>query len=266
MTEIRINSPLQVTEDGSIVFRGVMENPIKKHPDGSIEGLTVTGQKIICDYDLNGSFELLFRNKLALLQEHQKYLSPQLRESIGYFCNALRQIANLNRNSHKHTRKTDNLLRTILYANVITALESFFSDYLIGYILIDDIVLNNLGKNYESFKSEKYSLRELIAESKNAKELAIEKLKETVFHNLNTVKSIYTAAFGIYFPKFSGLAKAIENRHDIVHRNGYKKDAKEVEEYSKDDVLTLLIEAETFVLGVLEEIKKTMPKAANELG
>ncbi len=255
MREIKMSLPWQVSEDGAVVLMSGSANIIKKNADGSIEGLTINSQKIIQEYDLNHQSEVNFRNGLNRLREFEKNFDSDLKVPIQYFCTALNQISTLNRNSHKHVRGTDNLLRTILYANTITALESFFSDFLIAFILKNDLVLKNVAKNYEPFKSEKHSLKDLIEEGKTAKDLALEKLKLVVFHNLNTAKAIYTAAFEINFPKFGVLTAAVENRHDIVHRNGYKQDAEHPEQYTKVNVLALVFTVSSFVSEILGEIK-----------
>jgi hypothetical protein len=97
------------------------------------------------------------------------------------------------------------------------------SDYLINAISEDEAILSNLVSRNADFNKEKISLKELINKKITPLELIVEKLGKISFHNLGVARSMYRAAFDINFPDFGILAVAIDNRHDIVHRNGRKK-------------------------------------------
>jgi hypothetical protein len=149
----------------------------------------------------------------------------------------------------------------MLYANVFTALESLLSDLVINDVRNKDLVLNNLGVNYDGFKSEKYSLKDLISSNKSAVDLAVGKLHGVVFHNLNTAEKIYEAAYGIEFPETASLLSALENRHDIVHRNGCKVGHKDAKVYRQDEVMQLIHVVQQFVINLLRVIGESGPGA-----
>lgn len=248
-----------VTEDGSIAYSGNDDNKITYAPDGIITGVTESANQIISKYDLNSSIEIELRQREKFLRSKEPSTPSRQKSNspIHFFCVALAQLATLNRNSDLLIRSTENLLRTMIYSSAITTFETFFSDYVIKAAQENPAVLRNLGESYVEFRNAKYTLKELLTSGIDPQKLAISKLQDLSFHNLNTVHAVYTAAFGINIPPFGTLSQAIENRHDIVHRNGYRIGEDKPIYLDKRDVFNLILDIQRFVIGVLAEIERS---------
>jgi hypothetical protein len=251
---VKLSLPASITADGSIMFASVPQNPISILANQVLQGSNEFTNKVIQDYDLNGELEVAFRvNNKIIAQfesppEDKTYLPSQsLRAALG-------QVMALNRNAHKHANLA-NPLRSMLYANVITIMETFLSDYLICWLEKDELLVNNLTR-YDQFRKEKFSLSELISLNVSIKQIVIDKMKEVIYHNLPLVSHIYSAVFNIRFPEIGELVKAVENRHDIVHRNGIINDGviERRKQYSKEDIMKLVVDLQVFLIDILKAI------------
>jgi len=245
-----------LTEDGTSVLDCSGDRFVFEMLGGSLEGLTQESRGIIEKYDLNSELEIRFRVNKKEIDSLSDTFGKVRGLPFRFFINALTQAQILNRNSWKHSQTSDNLLRSMLYSNVISALESLFSDFLISSVVENREYLSNLGSNWEVFNQTKYSLKDLIRSDAKPIDLAVNKLHGIVFHNLNKTKEVYSSAFGIDFPDCSGLAVAVLNRHDIVHRNGCKKGRDVPEKYSQKMVVSLIVEVQEFVLSLLSQLNK----------
>lgn len=256
---IGLSLPLVISEDGSIFLSSDGANKIQQNPDGTITGLTESAQEIINKYNLNFGLEIEFRIKDKLLQSILKQTNKDDMAShpITYFRSSLSQLAVLNRNSARLIKYTEGLFRRMIYSGAITAFETFFSDYIIRSCEENERVVFNLGEHYGEFRNAKYTLKELLTSEMTPKDLALSKLQELSFHNLNTIYSVYTAAFGIKIPSFGSLTDAILNRHDIVHRNGIKVGATHPTEHSYEEIVQLLLDIQQFVIDVISQIESS---------
>lgn len=54
-------------------------------------------------------------------------------------------------------------------------------------------------------------------------------LNSILYHDLPKIKSIYKAYFKVDIGNIKELCRAVQIRHDIVHRNGKDKDGNELE-------------------------------------
>jgi hypothetical protein len=117
----------------------------------------------------------------------------------------------------------------MVIVNCVTILEAFLSEYLMGKVLNDDLLLKNLIENISDFGKIKISLNEIYNKYENIKEIAKNYLSNLLYHNLSKISKIYEQIFGNQFPKdISFIYKMIEVRHDIVHRNGKDKNGSKI--------------------------------------
>lgn len=119
----------------------------------------------------------------------------------------------------------------LLYANAITNLETYLGDTLKKYVLTNEKYLRKYAEKYPPFAKEKlfddmHVLREKVTDSLNG----------LLYHNLWKQKGIYKAVLDVDFGIIEDLSKAINIRHDIVHRNGKDKNGRE-HVITKADVL-----------------------------
>ena len=126
-------------------------------------------------------------------------------------------------------RLRDFLIR-ILYANIITAMETYLSDCFIEKIINNKKFIPKLLELIPEFNDKKFkNLKKAYDWFENINDNIIDDLLGISFHNLAKVKSMYENILNIGFPQDLGdIFRAILNRHDIVHRNGKTKDNEEI--------------------------------------
>ena len=74
-------------------------------------------------------------------------------------------------------------------------------------------------------------------------------MRGVMYHNLSKVAGMYESTFDIEFPKFGALAKTVNIRHDLVHRNGKSKDGV-THSIRMAEVLALVEDARAFVIEI----------------
>jgi len=109
----------------------------------------------------------------------------------------------------------------VLFANVITALETYLSDRFLNQVLADPTALRKFIESAPEFKKRVVPYSEVFNSVDKAREEAKRYLLDVVWHNVAKAQALYRDTFGIRFPApFAEIAGAIPKRHDIVHRNG----------------------------------------------
>lgn len=116
----------------------------------------------------------------------------------------------------------------LLYANVITAIETYLSDLFISAIEKDPHLKRRFVETTPDFQKEKFafSMAYAIVEEVEARVRA--QLLKVVWHRIDAVQQMFRDTLGIPFPEeLGGLFAAILIRHDLVHRNGKSPDGLE---------------------------------------
>jgi len=138
----------------------------------------------------------------------------------------------------------------LLYANVITSLETFLSDAFINTVLRNPNLIRRVVESNSKFISQKFKLSELFRKFDNINNDVKEYLLYQTWHNLYNAKHLYESTLNIIFPEdMDVLYKAIKIRHDIVHRNGKATDGTE-RIITKDDVYALMDKVSSFVSDI----------------
>jgi len=117
----------------------------------------------------------------------------------------------------------------LLYVNAITALETYLSDFFINIIKSERGYLQIFVEKYEPFEKEKFPLNQIFSKMSLIEKTAITTLREIMWHNLYKVSVIYRLTLDIEFPKIPELYKAVDIRHDLVHRSGKTLDGQKHE-------------------------------------
>ncbi len=138
------------------------------------------------------------------------------------------------------------ILYRLLYANVIAKMELYLKDTLIKEVMRDDNTKRTFVENYSDFKKYKFDLNDIYHKLDKIDSLIISTLSDLVYHNLYKIKSIYKDTIGVDIGDIGKLSKAIQIRHDIVHRNGKDKEGHE-RIIQKDEVLELSDRVSTFI-------------------
>lgn len=108
----------------------------------------------------------------------------------------------------------------LLYANVITSMESYLSETLKREVLRNEDTIRRFTETYKPFSDEKLCLSDLFKKKEQIPSIISAVLKDLMYHNLGKLKPIFKDALGIDLGVITSLCKAVEVRHDLVHRNG----------------------------------------------
>lgn len=117
----------------------------------------------------------------------------------------------------------------LLFANIISTLETYLSDTFINLVLKDEKLLRRFLETTPEFKQRSIAFSEVLAIAEKVPEEVKRYLLDVVWHNLAKVQAMYRNTLGVDFGRaITGVARAIPTRHDIVHRNGKQKDGTKV--------------------------------------
>jgi len=143
-------------------------------------------------------------------------------------------------------------IHPLLYANTITAIETYLSDTFINTVLKDMALLRRFIETTPEFKNRTVSYSNLLSEAEKAPEEAKRYLLDMIWHNVAKVENMYRDTLQIDFRSaIKDIARAVSVRHDIVHRNGRKKDGSKVS-VGPTEVELLMADA-TLLIELIEE-------------
>jgi hypothetical protein len=140
--------------------------------------------------------------------------------------------------------------RRLLYANVIAAMETYLSDTFINRVLDDAELLQKYLDHEPKFNQQKVPYKDIVREAGRVKAAARNELLDVVWHNIGKVKALYAHVLEVDLGDTNTIGSAIQVRHDIVHRNGRKKDGSLVSVSPAD--LSVLISA---IIGLASRIE-----------
>jgi hypothetical protein len=124
----------------------------------------------------------------------------------------------------KQLGDSEQFMRRLLFANVITVLETYLADRFRLEIKGDAELIQKFIETDPELKDQKIYLSAAAVTARNLEKLAFDQLGDVIWHRLSSVSAMYKDTLDIKFPKYLGpLYKAILQRHDIVHRNGKSK-------------------------------------------
>jgi hypothetical protein len=180
--------------------------------------------------------------------ELDDYVFRSSAESVGHE-EAFRQSAiNIERLLEVEVNAAERqVMLRLVYANVITALETYLADKFISAIDADEKILRRFVETTPEFKNRKFALCDVFNAHEAIKDDVKTHLSEVVWHRLDKVEPMYRDSLGINFPPdMQHLHKAIFTRHDCIHRSGKTKDGKE-HTLNESDIKSLLLQADRLV-------------------
>ncbi|MBD2096485.1 hypothetical protein H6F90_15205 [Trichocoleus sp. FACHB-591] len=159
-------------------------------------------------------------------------------------------------------------LNRMLYANIITAMESYLSDAFIKIVLSKEERLRRFVETTKEFQNQKISLSDIFIKMDGLKGEVTDYLTALSFHNLPKVEALYKASLGVEFPKDSTkrINKAIAIRHDIVHRNGKNNNDGNHRKIGHDDIKSLAAEVKRFLREVDKQLRTYYSKDDSQPG
>lgn len=140
-------------------------------------------------------------------------------------------------------------LYKLLYAKVITNMEAYLGDTLKRYVLNNEQILRTFVEKYEPYKDEDINLSNLFKIKDKIQSIVGETLGKLMYHNLPKIKPLYKDVLNIDCGDIKDLCKAIQIRHDIVHRNGADKSGN-VQIITKEMVATLAKQVTDFIYNI----------------
>ncbi len=150
----------------------------------------------------------------------------------------------------------------MVFSQQVAAMEAYLGDTLLTQVSFNPYVLAKMVDGNEDLKDIKIGLKEILKDSDIVKKVAVNNLRDQLYHNLPKVNELYKVAFGGgIFPsdgEKKRLCKAMPLRHNCVHRNGKDKDDKIGEEpraafirQMEDDLRSLVDHVEAMVAASL---------------
>ncbi|MGE8019349.1 HEPN domain-containing protein [Peribacillus frigoritolerans] len=146
-----------------------------------------------------------------------------------------------------HQEKQKQLFNNMIYANIITALETYLSDAFINTVISQKNYIKRFIKTFKDYKHIKFEYSSIFESYEEIEATVTKTLLDVIYHNIFKVKGMFKDTLEVDFPKdLTTLAKAISVRHDIVHRNGKDKTGK-IHTISVDEIESLISNVKDFV-------------------
>jgi hypothetical protein len=139
----------------------------------------------------------------------------------------------------EHGGEGAHLLNRMIFAQQVSSLEAYLADTLINTTMDNEKALQHLLASDTDLAKEKFTLAQIVSEPEFVKIKVRSYLRSIVYHNMPKVRALYKVACDIDIFELLGdvrkekLFKAIELRHDCVHRNGRDKDGQRLEVFTK---------------------------------
>jgi hypothetical protein len=147
--------------------------------------------------------------------------------------------------------------RRLLFANVITALETFLSDTFINRVLNSEYLLQRYLDTERAFRDRKFALNEALRIAKDVTNIARKQMLDMAWHNIAKVKRLYADVLRIDLHDITAIAKAVHIRHDIVHRNGRQEDGSDQIIATSD--VKALVSATRMLVGIVDQALNPSP-------
>jgi hypothetical protein len=160
----------------------------------------------------------------------------------------------------KRTIRDGKVLHRLLFANVITSLETYLGDALAKVLLSRPDLSIQFYKTSQRFREvdPKPAGTEPTEEHMKAKVESF--LEWNLWHKMSRTGAVYEDALGITFPTDLGIiAPAIASRHDIVHRNG-KSAAGVMGAWDVARILSLTAAVSALATEIQEKIAQLPPQ------
>lgn len=135
-----------------------------------------------------------------------------------------------------------NFVYKLLYSNAITSMEAYLSETLRREVMRNEDTIRRFTETYKPFSEESLVLKDIFSKKEQMPAIISSVLKDLMYHNLGKIKPIFKDALGIDLGSIASLCKAVNIRHDLVHRNGKNFDGNEHKICEQDvrDVLKLV--------------------------
>jgi hypothetical protein len=115
------------------------------------------------------------------------------------------------------------LARNLVFASVITSLESFSWETVTYWVDHDDTIIVNIVTKIPVFRDQSLKLGDIFGRHENLKDEIKGYLQNLVWHQWDKVAPLFKVGLEVDIPGFKQFEGALIKRHDIVHRSGLSK-------------------------------------------
>lgn len=198
------------------------------------------------------------------LEEHVKqsleygYYFGTIADNTHYFAHFGESISQIRLLNNLDINEADQkaTLNNLLFVNCITAMETYLSDAYINTVLKDQSLIRKLIESAPELKQRKVELSDIFSRFKNLTDEVSKYLIKIIYHNLSKIKPMYKDVLDVNFPDdISNMMRAIQTRHDIVHRNGKSQNG-DIIKLSKENIESHLELIESFIGHIESQLAK----------
>jgi hypothetical protein len=187
------------------------------------------------------------QESLHLADEYRAFAVSKNREPYKSFLETMYEIEALASLPLPDKKLHQSLMRT-LFAAVITAMETYLS--FLNRVLLSDMLLKRCIETNPDLRDRKLALGDIFARQENLKDEVRNYILDVLFHNIFKIKLMYRSVLNVDFPgDLADIARAIESRHDIVHRSGRSKSGS-INIVSAEGVRSLVTKMKDFIIKV----------------
>lgn len=194
------------------------------------------------------------------------YIETPYSEFYDFAKYSLREVESL-LSTNWHDPSQEAVAHRMLFAQCITILETYLSDTFKSLVLKNNNNTLALLEFDKDIQSEKFTLHDFASDPDLIKKKINAHLSGLMYHNIAKISTLYNGVLQIKFD-FGGpenrkkLFKAIDYRHDCVHRNGKDKDGNALAFIDEQFVSETLNIVETLI----DNIEDKVSSAGNEDG
>jgi hypothetical protein len=159
------------------------------------------------------------------------------------------------------------LMNRMVFAQLVSAFEAYLGDTLVNHVLDNPDAVTRLLATDRNLTQRTFRLTEIAGNANLVKDTVRDYLKGLIYHRLDSVEILFLNALRMQ-PWEKGAAKdmlfkAMEFRHDCVHRNGFDKNNERVSVFTQTYVQEIA-QAMKDVVGRIEQRLGTASDNAND--
>lgn len=176
-------------------------------------------------------------------------------------------------NSEKLNKRQDELeglittLNVMNYAHIVAAIEGYLGALFIKYVMNHHDLLQKFILKNTDYKEIKFKATDLFSNPNFIRDHVKEYLDKFIFHRIDKVKPLYQAVLGCDLGNINWLGKAVQIRHDCVHRAGITQSGKKLD-ITEEDIEDLIENARQLSSNLkndLEDLDKKLIPDESEM-
>lgn len=134
----------------------------------------------------------------------------------------------------------------MLFAHVVAATEGYLEGAFTSKVTSSTELIKRLLESDKVLAKQRFSLSEIYSKYNRLPIIIAMHLRIQIFHKVHLVKRMYKNVLCLELGDMDWFRKAVEIRHDCVHRAGYTKERRPVK-VDQTKILELLIKSEQLV-------------------